>query len=63
MFEKTFLCGDSCYFAILNTCLKCLKIAAYKVVHLRCGPGQLFLAVTATTLSRVTLWNSLDLFL
>lgn len=58
-----FLLGDSCYFAILNTCLKCLKIATYKAVHLRCGPGHLFLAVSATTLQRATLWNSLDRFL
>lgn len=39
---RAFLLGDSCYFVILNTCLKCLTIAAYKVVHLRCARVSYF---------------------
>lgn len=49
------------HFAIFkNTCSKCPEITAYKVVHLGCDRGQLFLAMTTTTLDRVScqFWNS-----
>lgn len=49
------------HFAIFkNTCSKCPEITAYKVVHLGCGRGQLFLATTTMTLDRVycQFWNS-----